>query len=174
VQTYCLWTANRPNQPRKRVVQHMTQEDQGETFSHFYLRPAQATGLTAKMRVRLLAGVQRIWGGDTSGAARAIREHVGVATNNLTNFFQQAEEADVLSGITAIFRHIREIYGSMPSIAVQWLTHVQTVFSEEHASYTIGAKGEVRYLHDEEFARSSTATISQLGKPRYANARNLF
>jgi hypothetical protein len=106
-----------------------------------------------------------------SGMERAIREHVGILTYDLRKFFKDGEEADILSSITAIWRFLEEHYSSL---APGWFAHVQSVLAEEHASYTVGDKGAVRYLHDEEFARSAGATISLLDKPRYANARDLF
>jgi hypothetical protein len=155
----------------------------GQRFSHVYLRPQQLLQDSQRARRRVAALIDSL--PDLAGVWEAVIGELGVDpiygsvgviwSQTLKHFSTQ----DFLDFFTVAVRFLAKKMRSSrgmrnPNASALFVSEVTRIFAEENLCYEIDARGGVHFKVDAEFAANTTAVITALGAPRYANAREQF
>jgi hypothetical protein len=91
--------------------------------------------------------------------------------------FLEFETRDFLDSVTLIYRYLTEKKKRpmhKPDSNLEFVSQCSRIFAEEGLRYEFDSASGVHFKVDAEFAASTSATITALGLPRYANAKVEF
>jgi hypothetical protein len=156
----------------------------GQRFSQTYLSSPDLLPDSARMRLRLGHSYGQFFLGDFGNI---LARELGVYVDSPASqrgyywppFLEKAELRDVLDSLTIryasmVVDHYDEKGEDTRKAKEKFLSEARRIFKEERVRYRIDDKGGVHFTVDAEFERSRIATLSGLGRPRYAGVKELF
>ncbi|GAB3104552.1 hypothetical protein [Lysobacter terrae] len=150
-------------------------------FSRVYCVPDSANKDSERLRFRLgtfVAGFQ-----SHHEIAQRIEIECGVSVpwmgsgRDWRKFYKNAELRDVLDSVTHVFNILfektRDGYSGWPRPR-EWQSFVARVFAEEHTTYVVDDRCQVRFAVDEQYATSRKATLAGLQADKWGACRAEF
>jgi hypothetical protein len=149
----------------------------GEPFSRVYLKPKELIRDSMKFRRRLVAAFHLLDSEVDFSMADHLQLQYGLSVPvggnwaGFTQFFENADMADVLDAITGIYDGWQQHYDGA---ANSWKQFVIEALAQESMGYLLDDECGVHLAVDEEFEQSRAATVAGLGKTKHAAALLAF
>jgi len=144
----------------------------GELFSRNYLRPEVKLSDSPRARRRAYSAFSDYRDAVGVDFVQAVKRALGAEypygsyDYDHERFWTKCEIRDFLGGITLTYRLLRPYKRD-----AKFLEEMREIFQQEGLHYRIDDACGVHYLVDEEFSRSTEATLEGLGAARFTGAR---
>ena len=152
------------------------EDDPSKLFGHVYLRPAKLLDDSKALRVRLYRLCES-WKLLDYKMVEKLEEKLGNGPGTTgmgwawRSWFEVCQLRHLL-GAVQLFCQRKDARGA--DFSASRARAVQQIMDEEHLAYFVRPDGAVRYRADQEYQRTTEATIAALQRPEFDGARHEF